>query len=62
MCVQFGSVHFWTTLFTRSYRGLPDGDVVDVHSVDGLSGPQQQHAQVVSHQHRGVVEDPIFSE
>lgn len=49
-------------LFECSYRGLFDRDVVAVHSVYGLPGSQQQHTQVVSHQHGGIIEDPVFSE
>lgn len=49
-------------LFKCSYHGLFDRDVVAVHGVYGLPGSQQQHTQVVSHQHGGIIEDPVFSE
>lgn len=45
-----------------SYRSIFNWYVAHIQSIDGLSCPQQHHTQVFSHQHCGVIVDPLFPE
>lgn len=53
---------FFINFFTCSYRRLFDRDVVDVQSINGLSGSEQQHTQVIAQYYSGVVKYILFSE